>query len=106
MTDEKIIAILFILLIFFFILLFIWVLTGIKIKRKEIKSLPAIKTKLDSSKMHAYQYHGRAQHMPKRLRNHFYYEGIEFEEDDFVDVVEWIEVELVNKWKGNKNSTS
>lgn len=52
-----------------------------------------------------YQYHGRAEHMPKRLRKYFESENITFAENEFVDVSEWVEIELTNRWLDKENGT-
>ena len=51
---------------------------------------------------HMYQYHGEAKSMPKRLREYFKEKGYIFEDDEMVDVVEYVQIELVNKWKKGK----
>ena len=56
----------------------------------------------NKNKKHIYQYHGHANSMPKRLREYFNEKGVVFEKDDFVDVVEYVEIELVNIWKKGK----
>lgn len=57
-----------------------------------------IKKHRDNNK-HMYQYHGRANSMPKRLREYFDSNSVTFDDDEFVDVVEYVEFELVNRWK-------
>ena len=54
------------------------------------------------SEMQQYQYHGRAKDMPKRLREHFESKDIKFTDTEMVDVVEWVEIELVNRWEAGK----
>lgn len=49
-----------------------------------------------------FQYHGRAKDMPKRLREHFESKDIKFTDTEMVDVVEWVEIELVNRWEAGK----
>lgn len=49
-----------------------------------------------------YQYHGHANSMPKRLREYFEQKGVKFEKDDFVDIIEYVEIEISNIWKKGK----
>jgi len=51
------------------------------------------------SEINQFQYHGRAKDMPKRLREYFDSKGVKFADDEMVDVVEYVEIELVNRWK-------
>ena len=37
--------------------------------------------------------------MPKRLREYFEQKGVKFEKDDFVDIIEYVEIEISNIWK-------
>lgn len=46
-----------------------------------------------------YQYYGRAKDMPKRMREHFKHLGIEFEPMEWVNVNEYVEYSLENRWK-------
>jgi hypothetical protein len=55
--------------------------------------------KKKKSNLMCFQYHGRANSMPKRLREYFDHIGKKFDDDDFIDVVEWVEIEIVNVWK-------
>lgn len=48
---------------------------------------------------HQFQYHGMANSMPKRLKEYFENIGVKFDDDEMVDVIEYVEFELVNRWK-------
>lgn len=58
--------------------------------------------KKKKNKKHIYQYHGRVNSMPKRLREYFESENIKFSDDEFVDIFEYVEFEIVNRWKKGK----
>jgi len=45
------------------------------------------------------QTHCHANSIPKHLREPLEAKGIIFDKDDFVDIVEWIDIEVVNIWK-------
>jgi hypothetical protein len=62
------------------------------------EELKDIKKQTGKKSKEAYQYHGRAIYMPKRLREYFSNKGIAFEDNEFVDVYEYVEIELVNRW--------
>lgn len=57
-----------------------------------------IKIDTTSENFVAYQYFGRAKDMPKRMKQHFKDKGIEFTDDEMIEVVEYIEYEIVKRW--------
>lgn len=45
-----------------------------------------------------YQYYGRAKDMPKRMRKHFEFNGIKFSENEWVNINEYVEYSIENRW--------
>lgn len=50
-----------------------------------------------------YQYHGKASSMPKRLKEYFASIEKTFSENAMVDVIEWVQIELLNEWEDSKD---
>ena len=46
-----------------------------------------------------YQYYGRAKDMPKRMREHFEFEGITFDDDEWISINEYVIYSIENRWK-------
>jgi len=65
----------------------------------------AFKKAQENKQQHQYQYHGRANSMPKRLREYFEAQGTTFTKTEMVDVVEWVEIELVNRWESEVHTS-
>jgi hypothetical protein len=71
-----------------------------KIRKHNKKKQRIIKLNEDNKVV--YQYHGMANSMPKQMRQYFKDKEIVFSETEMVDVVQYVETELVNVWeKGN-----
>lgn len=68
------------------------------------------KIKYNSEDTVVYQYYGKAKDMPRKMKQYFEDRGFVFEENEWVNVNEYVEFSLENRWfgnnepeKGNKN---